>query len=335
MGTIKDVAKMAGVSTSTVSRALSGKIPVDKKTKKRVMLAVEKLNYQPNILAKSLKEGTTNTIALIVPNIRNTVFTAAARGVEDIARKHGFTVILCNTDEDLKIEKEYVDKLKKRWVDGFIFATAIDKEEHILSLQEIGFPVILLVRHLDAKMDAVISDNFKASYEAVSYLINQGHKRIAMICNNLELSLYKNRFEGYKKALREANLPIIEELIFTDIPEEDNAYNLMINLLKSELSVDAVFAVSDYKAAGAMRAIRDYGLNIPKDIAVIGYGNTKMSSLLEPPLTTVSQPFYEMGANASNRLIKLIKDKEKIQNIKRKPVIEILESKLIIRKSTR
>lgn len=335
MGTIKDVAKMAGVSTSTVSRALSGKIPVDEKTKQKVMAAVKELNYQPNALAKSLKEGTTNTIALIIPNIRNAVFPAVARGVEDIARKHGFTVILCNTDEDLTIEKEYVDKLKKRWVDGFVFATAVNNEDHILALKDAGFPVILLVRHLDAKIDAVISDNFKASYEAVSYLVKRGHKKIAIISNKLELSLYKNRLEGYKKALQEADLPIDEELIITSLSDEDNAYEPMLKMLQSGIDVDAVFAMSDYKAAGVIRAIKDFGLSVPEDISVIGYGNTEMSPLLDPPLTTISQPFYEMGANATTKLIKLIKNKNKSQKSDEKPVIDILESKLIIRSSTR
>ncbi|MBZ4646291.1 MAG: LacI family transcriptional regulator [Petroclostridium sp.] len=330
MVTIKDVAQRAGVSPSTVSRALSGKIPVDKETKEKVMEAVRALNYQPNVLAKGLKEGRTNTIGLIIPNIRNPVFPAVARGVEDVARRNGFTVILCNTDEDLRVELDYVDKLQKRWVDGLIFATAQKDSHHILELKEKDFPVVLLVRHMEDKVDAVISNNFKGAYEAVSYLIKTGHKKIAIVNGSLGLTLYRERFEGYKKALQDAGLPVIDEFIIDGVSDNGNGYYSMLGLLEQGSVPDAVFATSDPKAIGIIRAIKDYGLRVPEDVSVIGFDNLEISALLDPPLTTVAQPLYEMGANAANKLIRLINSKRA-----KKPTVDVMEVELIIRKSTR
>lgn len=208
MVTMKMVAERAGVSPSTVSRALSGKANVDENTRKRIMKAVKELNYYPNTLARGLKEGKTDTIALIVPNIQYQIFPVVAKGVEDIARKKGYTLILCNTDEDLEVEKDYISKLRTRWVDGMIFATAVPRSSHILELKESGFPVVLALRTLDDKVDAVAIDNFKAAYQAVKYLIESGHSKIGIINGPLETSLYRHRFEGYKKALEDAGLEV-------------------------------------------------------------------------------------------------------------------------------
>jgi LacI family transcriptional regulator len=324
--TIKDVAKRAGVSASTVSRTLSGRIPVHEETKQKVMQAVRELNYQPNVLAKGLKEGRTHTIGLILPNIRNPVFPAVARGVEDIARKNGYIVILCNTDESLQMEKEYVDKLKKRWVDGLIFATAVRDTEHIIKLQESGFPVVLLVRNVGQQVDAVIVDNYKAAREAVEYLITMGHRKIAMINGNMDLTLYRERFAGYRKALEDAGIPFVRELVVEDESKDSDGYAAMNSLLKHEIVPDAVFASSDPKAAGVIRAIKDWGWKVPEDISVIGFDDLDMSALLDPPLTTISQPLYQMGARAAQRLIELIEGTKSD-----KPVIDIMETQLMIR----
>lgn len=330
MVTIKDVAKRAGVSTSTVSRALSGKIPVDEATKEKVMKAVKELDYRPNVLAKGLKEGKTNTIGLVIPNIRNPIFPAVARGVEDEARKTGFTVVLCNTDEDLRVEQDYVDKLQKRWVDGFIFATAQKNSDHILEMKKKGFPVVLLVRQMEDKVDAVITDNLKGAYDAVSYLLKIGHQKIALINGDLNLPLYYERYEGYKKALCDANMAIDGNMIVDGVSEYRDSYRAMTALLGKGICPDAVFATSDPKAIGAIRAIKDYGLRVPEDISVIGFDNLEMSSLLDPPLTTVAQPLYEMGKIAANKLIRLINSSQNT-----KPAIDVIGTELIIRKSTR
>lgn len=328
MATIKDVAKMAGVSPSTVSRALSGNAPVDKQTRERVMEAVRALNYKPNVLAKGLKEGKTKAIGLVLPNIGNPIFPSVARGVEDIARQEGYTVILCNTDEDREIEIDYINKLKNRWVDGFIFATAGKDAQHILELKADGIPVVLLVRNIDYKVDAVVIDNFKAAYRATQYLLELGHHRIALINGDPELSLYSERFEGYKSALKDSDIKVDESLIIRGVEDMEEAYTATQELLEKGILPDAILAASDPKAYGAMRALKESGLSIPKDVALMGFDNLEMSRFMDPPLTAVSQPWYEMGVAAMNRLLDLI------ANRKEEPRVDMFDAHILKREST-
>lgn len=334
MVTIKDVAKKAGVSPSTVSRALSGNASVKESTKQKILEAAKLLNYRPNLLAQGLKEGKTKTIGLIIPNIRNPIYPALARGVEDTAKKFGYSVVLCNTDEDVKAEKEYIQKLRKRWVDGLLIAPAAKETEHIVELQKEGFPMIIIVRNVDFLANAVIIDNFRAAYDAVSFLIKTGHQRIAIIKGNQQLALYRERFRGYKQALLDAGLPVHEELITGD--ESDSVqwsldgYNAVYSLFAQNIKFDAVFATTDLRAIGAIRAIKDHGYKVPEDISVIGFDNLEFSSLIDPPLSTVSQPLYDIGVRAVNKLLALI-NTETMQE----PTVEIMSSELIIRRSTR
>ncbi|NLO82360.1 MAG: LacI family transcriptional regulator [Clostridiales bacterium] len=330
MITIKDVAKRAGVSASTVSRALSGKVPVDRETRDRVMEAVRALNYRPNVLAKGLKEGRTNTIGLIIPNICNPIFPAVARGVEDVARENGFTVVLCNTDEDMDMERSYVEKLQNRWVDGLIFATAREESEHILKLKQQAFPVVLVARHMGAAVDAVVVDNYSSSVEAVDYLIKTGHKKICIVVGDRDLMLYRERFEGYRHALESAGLPLYHAMVLDVSGRDDNGYDAIKSMLERGIIPDAIFATSDPRAIGAIRAIKDCGLRVPDDISVIGFDDLDISLYIDPPLTTVSQPLYEMGREAARKLINLINgDKDE------KPQITIMETRLVKRKSVK
>jgi len=328
--TIKDVAKRAGVSTSTVSRALSGNIPVSEETKKKVMKAVKELNYQPNVLAKGLKLGRSKTLGLLIPNVRDLVFPAAIRGIEDTANKYGYTVVLCNTDEDIEREKIYINSLRRRLIDGFIISTARPGHKHLLELNNEGFPMVFLIRRIKGNFDAVTADNFQGAYDATKYLLSRGLKNIAFVNGSLDILLYRERFKGYKKALEEANIPLNNDIVIHNVYGWEDGYKAMATLLEQKLKVDAVFATSDPKAIGVIRAIKDYGLSVPDDISVMGFDDLDMVALLDPPLTTVSQPFYDMGVEACERLIRLI-------GVKRKPrpLIKALPCKLIIRNSVR
>lgn len=328
--TIKEVAKRAGVSASTVSRALSGKIPVNEETKKKVMKAVEELNYQPNVLAQGLKDGKSKTLGLLIPNVRNLVFPAAIRGIEDTANKYGYTVVLCNTDEDVEREKFYIDSLRRRLIDGFIFSTARPGHEYLLKLKNEGFPMVFLIRRISGNVDAVTADNTNGAYEATKYLLSRGLKNIALITGSSDILLYQERFEGYKKALKEADIPLNHDIILHDVYGWEDGYKAMATLLEKGFKPDAVFATSDPKAIGVIRAIKDYGLSVPEDISVMGFDDLDMVALLDPPLTTVSQPFYEMGVAACKRLIKIIE-----ANRKPKSLIKTLPCKLKIRSSVR
>lgn len=327
---MKKVAEDAGVSVSTVSRVISGSDCVKEKTRARVLEAVNRLNYQPNILAKGLKLGYTNTIGLMVPSIENQIFPVMARGVEDVARKNGFTVILCNTDEDMKVEKEYIDKLKTRLIDGFIVASMLADSDHIRALAADHFPVVLTCRYYNDEISAVGIDNYRAAYDAVCYLIKTGHQRIALAIGRMELSIYQKRYQGYVDALRDHGFAVEPELILRETNGTQSFYSLTQNALREDPKIDAIFASSDPKAFVVMRAIQDMGLRIPQDISVLGFDNIEMSALVEPPLSTVSQPLYEIGALATKKLIQMIKNKGKI-----KPSVDILKTDLIIRRSTR
>lgn len=333
MTNLKDVAEYAGVSVSTVSRVLSEKSYVNELTRKRVMEAVRLLDYSPNTLAKSLKMGRTNTIALMVPSIHNLIFAPITRGVEDTARKNDFTVILCNTDEDMEVEKEYINKLRTRWVDGIIVASMMPGSDHIRRLRDENFPIVLTCRSYDDSIDAVVVDNIKGAYEATNYLIRTGHRKIAFAMGRPELPLYSSRLEGYRRALEDHGIPYDEKLVLHETNGTSSFYNLTRNMLASGVKPDAIFASSDPKAIFVIRAIMDSGLSVPGDISVMGFDNIEISSVIEPPLSTVSQPLYEIGVLAAKKLFRQILYKEKHGKLE-SPMVDVLGTDLIIRKST-
>jgi LacI family transcriptional regulator len=327
---IKQVAEKAGVSASTVSRVLSGNVAVSPETAKIVLDAVKQLDYHPNPVAQSLKGGKLKTIGLLIPNVRNLVFPAAIRGIEDTAQKYGYTLVLCNTDENAEKEQAYIQNLRRRLIDGFIVSTAHTGTEHIWNELNRQSPVVFLIRHFSHSADAVVLDNFDGAYQATSYLAQRGHKKIAIINGSLDILLYQERFRGYLKALEDAQIPVYQEMIRHRVNGWDDSYLAMQEILKEAVCPDAVFATNDPKAIGAIKAIKDAGLSIPGDISVMGFDNSDIAPMLDPSLTTVSQPFYEMGARACEKLIRLIEKKRRIGN-----KIEILPAELVIRDSVR
>jgi LacI family transcriptional regulator len=328
MADIREVAKLANVSPSTVSRVLGGKVPVAGETKTKVLAAIAKLNYRPNIVAQSLKGGRFRSIGLLIPNVRSLVFPAAIRGIEDVAMKHGYIVVLCNTDEDKEQEKAYIEGLRSRLVDGFIFSTARPDYQNIKALEEEEFPVVLLIRQMGADANAVVVDNFSGAYQATQYLIGRGLKQIGLINGSLDIQLYQERFAGYQQAMKEGGLPLPDGAVLHDVYGWEDAYQVTMQMLNDGIRVDAFFATNDPKAAGAMRAIKDFGLSIPRDISVMGFDDIDIAPLLDPPLTTVAQPFYKMGARACEQLIKVIEGKRRS-----KPKIDVFPAKLVIRGS--
>lgn len=330
MATIKDVAQLAKVSTSTVSRVLGGKVFVDEDTKNRVLRAMDELHYHPNPLARALREKRTNTFALLVPGIENQIWPLVARGVENIARKNDYSVILCNTDNDVKVEKQYLARLQRRWVDGIIIAPAQDDEPYLTELAQSGFPVVQVIRGLENGMDAVMMDNFRIAYDAVEYLYKTGHRHIAIASGRQELNLYRRRLEGYRQALTDLGLDQDERLVIQEIKELNNLYRLTRQRLEEGVPIDAVVATSDPKAIVVMRAIRDAGKRIPEDISVIGMDDIETSSFFEPRLTTMAQPFIQIGELAAKKLIFHIDHPDDYA-----PVTDVLHHELIIRKSTK
>jgi len=331
---LKDVAKYTGLSVSTISRVLRNNNYVKDHTREKVLEAVRLLNYTPNIMAQSLKKGRSNTIALMIPSIQNMIFPDLTRGVEDTARKNGYMVILCNTDEDINAEKSYINTLRPRLIDGFIVASMKPNSTHIQQLREENFPIVLALRAYDNKIDAVVVDNKQAAYNATRYLIERGHRKIALTLGNTELTLYSERFKGYCQALEENNIPLDEKLVIRERSSIGNFYYLTKALLENGTVPDAVFATTDAQAITVMRAIYDCGYRIPGDISVVGFDNVEIASLVEPPLSTISQPLYEIGVMSTQKLIYQIDYKER-HGVLDAPLIEVVETNLIVRKSTK
>ncbi len=337
MTNIKDVASLAGVSASTVSRVLNGKSYVNEATRQRVLEAVQQTNYRPNVLAKSLKMGQSKMICIMVPSIQNSIFPEITRGVEDVARKNGFSVILCNTDEDTAVEKAYIDKMKTRWIDGFIVCSSIGDASHIRALRAEGFPLVLVNRFAEediGKMDIVSVDSFQAAYNGVKYLITTGHRRIALAYGREELFFYRERYRGYCQALADGGIPYDEALVMRETSGSDSFYGMTQEVMRLDSPPDAIFTTSDPKAFVVMHALHDMGVRIPRDVSVLGFDNVNLSSMVEPPLSTVAQPLYEMGAVSAKNLLRQIRYKEQNGQLPA-PVRHVLEVNLVVRRSTR
>lgn len=333
---LKQVAAMAGVSVSTVSRVLNGKSYVNEETRKKVTQAIRQTNYQPNALAQSLKMGRSNTICLMIPSIENLMFPKMTRGVEDEARKNGMTVFLCNTDEDDTIEKSYIDTMKQRWVDGFIVCSLSSNAPHIRSLRDEGYPLVLVNRFEESdigQVDTITTDNFQIGYDATKYLLRTGHSRVAIACGREELLLYRERLRGYQKALQDNGRPLREEFVLREVGDANSFYYLVRELMARPEAPDAIFCSSDPKAFVVMHALHDLGLRIPQDVAVIGVDNVSMASLVEPPLSTISQHLHDMGMAAAKSVIRQIEYKDKY-GVLPKPQRIIMSTDLIVRRST-
>ncbi len=322
-----DVARLAGVSRSTVSFVLNNTpgIKISEETRRRVLEAVKALDYKPNAIARSLAKQKTEAIAFFVLDIANPVFPNMARGIEDVARQNGYTLFLCNTDGKTLREVRYMNIMLERRVDGII-AGALSNEEVSKIAQKKNIPLVILEHPRLSEHDVVYADNVKGSYEAVMHLVELGHKRIAHITINPESIIVQERIEGYKKALEDAGITFDDNLlkIFYDKVDEEKAINELFSLPDPPT---AIFTFSDFMAIQVMKILIRRGYRIPEDVSVVGFDDT-LANLTIPALTTVSQPFYEMGAKAAEILIERLKDPNMpIQHIK-------LPTKLVIREST-
>ena len=336
MASIKDIAEAVGVSASTVSRVINGKSYVNEETRKKVLAMVEETNYQPNVLAKSLKMGRSNTICLMLPSIENLIFPAITRGVEDIARKHGFNVILCNTDEDDANEWAYIEKMKTRWTDGFILCSGNGASSYAHDLRSEGIPVVKVNRFTEedlGSVDTVSVNNYESAYTATKYLIRSGRRRIALAQGTEDLYFYRERYRGYCQALADFGIPYDDALVLRETNGTESFYQITKESMTMSNPPDAFFATSDPKACAILHALHELKLRVPEDVAVMGFDNVSLSSMVEPPLSTISQPLRDMGAVAAKSLIRQINYKAENGTLP-PPVSSVLHTDLIIRRST-
>lgn len=306
--TIRDVARRARVSVATVSRVVTRSAHrVRPVTRRRVLAVVKALGYHPNVIAQSLKKRATATVALIVPDISNPFFPAIARGIEDTARQRGYAVLLCNTYEDLGREHAYLQVLRKRWVDGMIFATVGSNTRHLRALRREGLPVVLVARDVDGiTIDAVLVDNFRGAFDATTHLIRLGHRSIAHIAGPASLRVAQERRRGYQRGLGEAGVRPDDALIAEGDFTADGGRAAINMLLSRGQHFSGVIAANDLMAIGAMEALRAAGRRVPDEVAVVGFDDITFASLVSPALTTVAQPKYRMGQIAMERLLELM-----------------------------
>ena len=335
--TIKDLARELGISPSTVSRALKDHPDISPQTKKAVNELAEKLNYQPNIVALSLRQSKTNTIGVIIPEIVHFFFSTVISGIEDVAYSAGYNVILTQSIESLQREMLNMKTLFNSRVDGMLISLSRETAsfDHIEGMLAKGVPMVFFDRVYDhPSANKIIVDDFSGAKEATLHLIQQGCKRIAHIEGSPNLGITKQRLEGYLEALKEKNIPIDKSLIFP-CPDAtiEAGKEVTEKILNGGNIPDAIFATNDPVAMGAMQAIRNKGLKIPKDIAVVGFSNWLFTSMMDPPLSSVDQPGFEMGQEATKLLIRQIEAKSKDDNDPQ-PETKILKTRLVARESS-
>lgn len=331
MNTIKDVAEQAGVSVNTVSRALNNKPDVSHVTRQRVLEVAKGLDYVPNALARSLVRKNTKTIGVTIGDNSNPYFATILKVIEKTARGRGYTIFVCNTDENPLQEAEAIDVLREKMVDGLLVTPVVGKGNiAIQRLRDAGVPFVVLARALqDIKADCVTCDNVKGGFQAVRHLIDNGHTRIAHIAGPQGLQPAMDRYKGYMNALSSCGITPDPSLVKWGNVNMSDGKKSMHELLSAGNRPTAVFAFSDFVAMGVMMAVREVNLRIPEEVALVGYDNIEFSSFLDVPLTTVSQPRTLIGETAINLLIDKIEKK-----VSDEPQQIVFQPELVIRKSS-
>jgi len=310
--TIHDIAKALGISGSTVSRALNNNSRISEKTKKAVRDMAKELGYQPNAIASNLRTSCTKTIGVIIPRISRYFFSSAIAGIEELARKIGYNVIICQSNDELERESDCVQTLFASRVDGVISSIAINSEnyEHYKTFTNRNIPLVFFDRVCDElETGKVVVDDFKGGFLAAEHLISKGCKRIAHIGGPQHLNIYINRLQGYLKALRKHDIEVEDDLIIYSNLTREHGRICAKKLLATPNRPDAIFAANDTTALSIILYAKEKGIRIPEDLAVVGFSNEPFSEFLSPSLTTVEQSGFDVGMKATELLLDTIQNK--------------------------
>ena len=330
MSTMADVAARAGVSVATVSRVLSGKDQmVSESVRQRVLEAADELHYQPNNLARNMRWGTSRIFGLVISDVANPFFTAVARGVEDVAHRHGYSLVLANTDEDSAREAQTLAVMAAERAAGLIIATTNANSDLIQRTMATGTAVVAIDRPIDGvSTDAVVVGNDDGAHEAVSHLIGLGHERIAIIGGPRNAPTARQRMRGYERAHRDARMPLDPGLRADGTFRETGGLVATRKMLALSRPPTAIFSANNLTTIGVLRALEGAGRRVPDDVSVVGFDDMPAADLFCPPLTAVHQPTYRIGSQAAELLVRRIADPGV-------PVQEIvLAARLIVRGST-
>lgn len=328
MSTIDDVAQRAGVSVATVSRVINGSSRVSHETAAKVRQAIAELDYRPNLLGRNLRRTKSERVLVLLPNIANPFYAEIVKGIEDIASKYGYSIMLCNTDSDLEREMKYVGMLKSYLADGAILMASEMTNENLAELSR-EIPIVQCCEYkAGLPITHVSIDNEMAAYKAVNHLIGLGHRRISFIGARNQFLSSVLRKEGYIRALKEAGIDFDPAYCGYGDYSYKSGFRIMKQLLNLDPRPTAAFCISDLMAIGAIRSAMEENIRVPEDLAVCGFDNIYFARVFKPTLTTVSQPMYDLGCTAMEALISIIEGKNT------GTTHYSLEHELIIREST-
>ncbi|MDF2815323.1 MAG: LacI family transcriptional regulator [Paenibacillus sp.] len=338
--TIHDIARMAEVSSATVSRVLSSSTyPVSEKLRNKIQQLAEEMNYIPNMIGKQLKTDRNMTLGVIIPSISNPFYASVMLGVEEIARKSGYHVLLCNSLQDGKLEEGYLQTLFEKQVKGVILSSISGNKKLMNHLISLGLHLVVIDQKIDLSNVLQIEFDYRqGGHMAADYLLQQGHRRIGYVTAPFDRPSRINIYQGFIEAIHESGTPFnedylqvssVEKGLYDGIFEFENGKALTRNLLQLPEPPTAIFACNDLTAFGVINELNAHGLRVPDDISVMGFDNIEFSQMITPSLTTIKQPDYEMGKLACNMLL------EKLQDGSSQEVEVMLQPKLIVRNSVR
>jgi DNA-binding LacI/PurR family transcriptional regulator len=330
--TIKDIARILGISKSTVSRALTEHSDVNPGTRAKITALARQLQYQPNSIALNLKQQCTRTIGVMIPETANSFFSKVVSGIQKTANNAGYQVMVCQSNESYAMEKNNLQSLLATHVDGLLVSVSKETEntDHFEAVLQKKIPLVFFDRICEnLKASHVFTDNYKIAFEATEHLIKQGCGKIAFIAGPKHLYTSRKRFEGYRDALQKHDLTLNPDYLLNTVLKPGGVEAFTRHLINLKETPDAIFAANDTIAIEMMHLIKKYGLKVPHDIAVLGFNNDHVGQFFEPSLSTIDMPAYEMGTAAAELLLYHIKDPEQ------HPEKKLINSKLIVRNSTR
>jgi DNA-binding LacI/PurR family transcriptional regulator len=330
MASLQEVARAAGVSISTVSRAITRPDMVNADTRERVEAAVRELGYRPSRVARRLRvaQGLSDLVGLVIPDLQNPFFADLARGVEDVAARYGYTVLIGNSDESVEKETRYLNAMMAEAVDGIILPPSCEGRSTAVDLVRAGVPLVCVDRRLDkAKVDTVVVDNVRGAMEATEHLIALGHRRIGYLEGKQGVSTTRERLEGYRSALSRHGIEHDPRRVLSGDSRPESARRLTTKLLESPDRPTALLVGNGMMTIGALEAVHAQGLRIPEDVAVVGYDDMPWARALTPALTVVRQPGHELGSRAMELL------RQRIREPERSTTTVMLHPELVVRGS--
>lgn len=326
--TMRDVAEAARVSTATVSRVLNNSAEVDPALTERVLKTVEKLRYKPNLIARGLRTRLTPVLALIISDIENPFFTSVCRGIEDVASRAGYSVMLCNADGDLTKEQEYISMVASQNISGVVISPASSELTDATPLIERGIKILAIDRELPIQTDAVRINNKAGSRLATEHLLSSGASRIACITGAPHVSTARDRLAGYVEALETAGLVSDPALQYYADFKDEGGFQAAAQLLEMTEPPDAIFVTNNRMTTGVLHALLEYKVAIPDEVSLVGFDEHPWADIVSPTITTVRQPTYEMGMAAARKLI------ERLEGDESEPEEMVFDPELIIRESS-